>query len=800
MKRLGLTMVFLVAFASAFSRQEKKDIRTLQALLEKAITPSEKTTALTNIASYYFYADSLDKSIRYAKELLDEAEDAGLQQSIAAAHILLGINYAWKNELSLSSKHLSPYKDITIITGDTMLYIAMFACYGNLYRQNQDYQQSIRYALKALALRKPEDKKDIADNHAFLGDMYFHIKDSLNARKHWQKCLPFMANNAQLIINIGRTFRFTGKEGDSLMFYANEALGIIAHIPNKKAEADCNHSIGFYYYLRNEFQKAEPYLKLAADQFRAVNNLYMAGVALNHLGLAYEKRTDYPLAYKYLNESLKVAEQLQQKELLLANYNDIASCLKSNHDYRKALSYLQKSLDIMGNRNSFTERAAVEGNIATIYLLLNDTVNAQKHFANALKTPGGKGFIDSKASTYNNLSSIYSAQHAYRKSLELVHQAMIMATKMQDSANIALSYTRMGKLYLEMSKDPDKTNWPDSLRKVPLNILQERAAVYLNKAATWYKRTQINEPLHETLRLLAEAQDSTGDYKTALINYQNYVATRDSTINIEKIKQFAELKSQYEIEKNESLARARLKSWIIIGLVVLISLTVIFFLYRRKEKSRFKLELSALKQEALNAQMSDHFIGNTMDSINAFITQNDQQQASKYLILFSRLIRKVLENAAQKLIPLSEDVEVLTSYLELEKLRFNNNFDYSIDIADVIDANNTLVPPMVLQVLAENSLKHGLTKKAGGHIGIHIQHQENLIHCQVTDNGAGRTSTAISTEKGRQSIGSGLAKRLLHATSRNKKAVSYEIKDILDHNNQPAGTMVTYTLPYIPVE
>ena len=66
-----------------------------------------------------------------------------------------------------------------------------------------------------------------------------------------------MANNAQLIINIGRTFRFTGKEGDSLMFYANEALGIIAHIPNKSRSRLQSPIAGFYYYLRNEFQKAE---------------------------------------------------------------------------------------------------------------------------------------------------------------------------------------------------------------------------------------------------------------------------------------------------------------------------------------------------------------------------------------------------------------------------------------------------------------------------------------------------------------------------------------------------------------
>lgn len=798
MKRPGLTIVFLIAVICAFSQQEKKDIRTLQVLLENANTPVEKATALTGISSYYFFADSLDKSIRYAKELLNEAEDAGLQHSRSTAHILLGLNYGWKNDVLLANKYLAPYKDVNTVARDTLVYRAMFSWYANFYREQKAYKESIRYALKTLALRKPEDVKDISNNHAFLGDMYFTIQDSLNARKHWQKSLPFMENNALLVINIGRTFRITGNEGDSLLFYARKALSIIQHTPSKVAEADCNHSIGFYYNFRNEFQKAEPYLKLAANQFRAVNNLYMAGVALNHLGFSFEKRTDYPNAYRYLNESLKIAEQLQHKELLLVNYNDLAACLKSTHDYHKALFYLKKSLETMGDHDSLHARAAIEGNMATIYLILNDTVAAQKHFADAIKTPEGYSFVHSKVSTINNLSSIYSARKSFNHSLELIRQAQIMAIRTQDSAAIALSFTRLGNLYLEMSKDPDKMNRPDSLRNIEPNVLQQRAAAYLAKAAGWYKRTQLNEPLFETFRLLSEAQDSVGDYKTALVNYRNYVATRDSVINLEKIKQLAELKSQYEIEKNESLARTRLRFWIILGLVALASFTAIFLLYRRKEHNRFRLELSALKQEALNAQMSDHFIGNTMDSINTFIIQNDRQQASKYLILFSRLIRKVLDNSTQKLIPLREDIAVLNAYLELEKLRFMNNFDYAITIADNVDIYNTLVPPMVLQVLAENSIKHGLTKKDGGQLTIDIQQQEGLIHCRVSDNGIGRSTATVN--KTRKSIGGSLAKRLLEAASPGKKDVSYQITDILDQNNQPAGTTVAYTLPYITVE
>ena len=68
--------------------------------------------------------------------------------------------------------------------------------------------------------------------------------------------------------------------------------------------------------------------------------------------------------------------------------------------------------------------------------------------------------------------------------------------------------------------------------------------------------------------------------------------------------------------------------------------------------------------------MSDHFISNAMNSINQFIINNEKEKAIKYLLIFNRLIRRVLEKSIQKSITLKEDIEILTDYLELEKLRF----------------------------------------------------------------------------------------------------------------------------------
>ncbi|MBO9561723.1 MAG: tetratricopeptide repeat protein [Niastella sp.] len=801
MKRLLLSVIFLMASLYTFSRQEKKDIASLQSALQNTTENSEKTALLTEISLFYYFADSLDKSIAHAKELLALGNSTGSKQATDAGNIILGICYGWQNKISLSEHYLQPYRDITSVQRDTPVYRAMFGWYGSFYSSfKKDYDKAISYAFKVLALQQPAESNKTANTYAFLGDNYYLKGDLLPARKYWKKAEPFMHTNSLLILNIGKTFNWKGPEGDSVLFYANKALELTRKDGNKKVEADCHFYIGSVYLGRRDTREAESHLMSSLSLFRMVGDTYMTGLLLNNIGEAHLLRADYPKAFEFFDESLKIGERLQHKELMLVNYNDMAVSLKSNQDYQRALSCLSKALAIMGDSDPLKIRGDIEGNIGCVYLCLNDTINAKRHFNNALSNSGHKGNVQYLGPLINNLSSIYLLQGAYKRSMELVHDALTAARKGLDSSTIALSYTRLGKIYLEMSKDSNITNRPDSLRNLPVALLQQRAAVYLDKAANFYQKKESYEPLHESFRLLAEAQDSSGDYKTALVNYQRYISARDSAINLEKIKEFAELKSRLEIEKNESLAKARLQSWLITGGVVLVAIVFIFSLYRRKEKSRFNLELSALKQEALNAQMSDHFIGNTMDSINAFILQNDQEQASKYLIMFSRLIRKVLENSSQRLIPLNEDIEVLTSYLELEKLRFHNGFSYSIIIDQSIDPDHTLVPPMVLQVLAENSIKHGLAKRDYGQLSIKIDSKGDTIVCQVADNGTGRQLTTDATGKGRKSIGSGLAQRLLQASNRNKGLVSFGIKDMVDSNNHPTGTSVEFTLPHISIE
>src|SRR5690606_11582282 len=119
-------------------------------------------------------------------------------------------------------------------------------------------------------------------------------------------------------------------------------------------------------------------------------------------------------------------------------------------------------------------------------------------------------------------------------------------------------------------------------------------------------------------------------------------------------------------------------------------------------------------------QMNPHFVFNCLGSISSFIVQNGTDSAIKYLSKFSKLMRLTLEYSKESLIPIDKEIEGLQNYLELEQLRFNNMFDFSITKDPNIE-DDMAIPPLLLQPFVENAIIHGLVpKKEKGNINIYF--------------------------------------------------------------------------------
>ena len=166
---------------------------------------------------------------------------------------------------------------------------------------------------------------------------------------------------------------------------------------------------------------------------------------------------------------------------------------------------------------------------------------------------------------------------------------------------------------------------------------------------------------------------------------------------------------------------------------------LVYLFYRNRIRTiRQEQEVVKLQQSALQAQMNPHFIFNCLNSIQSYINQNDKNKANLYLVSFARLVRGCLSASREKKIPLDQELGILENYLELEKMRFKDAFNYSIQVDENINKFDTAVPPMMVQPFVENAILHGLSSERNdGLIEIHFTKVDNELQILVRDNGQG---------------------------------------------------------------
>jgi len=137
--------------------------------------------------------------------------------------------------------------------------------------------------------------------------------------------------------------------------------------------------------------------------------------------------------------------------------------------------------------------------------------------------------------------------------------------------------------------------------------------------------------------------------------------------------------------------------------------------------------------------MNPHFIFNAINSIQHYVLTNEKDLANKYLVKFSKLMRNVLDLSKEELISLSEEIETVKLYLEIEALRFNNAFTFSFSVSDSIDPNFVKIPPLLIQPFVENAIWHGLLPMEGEkRLEIEVSSRKNRVMIAINDNGIGR--------------------------------------------------------------
>jgi LytS/YehU family sensor histidine kinase len=214
-------------------------------------------------------------------------------------------------------------------------------------------------------------------------------------------------------------------------------------------------------------------------------------------------------------------------------------------------------------------------------------------------------------------------------------------------------------------------------------------------------------------------------------------------------------------------------------------------------------KMADVEMQALRAQMNPHFIFNCLNSINRYIVKSDQATASLYLTRFAKLIRLILDNSNSKNVILSNELEALKLYIEMEALRFDKKFTYSIVIDEEVKADTIEVPPLIIQPYVENAIWHGLLhKETEGYLLIYISRlSENMIQCVIEDNGIGRDKAKELKSKSaitRKSLGMKLTESRLSLLNKYAElTASVDIIDLKTDSEGAEGTKVVLKIPIL---
>ena len=248
-------------------------------------------------------------------------------------------------------------------------------------------------------------------------------------------------------------------------------------------------------------------------------------------------------------------------------------------------------------------------------------------------------------------------------------------------------------------------------------------------------------------------------------------------------------------------------TWWFYTICIILIIATSYLLYNYKINQLKKQQVQKLKQlqsiaeselKAIRSQLNPHFMFNVLSAIQDVYLDKDEEKAQLFIAEFASLMRSLLQNSSKKEISLEEEIEFIKKYIELEKIRLGDKFQYVIKIDKAIDPTETFIPPMLLQPFIENAINHGLLPKQGkGLLSINFALQNTSLCITIIDNGIGRKASALRKNKiNHSSMAISLIKERLEILSsiNDKESYTYVITDLTE-GETAIGTRVTITLP-----
>ena len=629
--------------------------------------------------------------------------------------------------------------------------------------------------------------------------------------------LNYNMGMAQALQNLGEIERdrnnfFAAEE------YLRKALSLFEKMHAVKEMSWSYFTLGWSLYCQCKFLKAKDCYEKSLPYYLDTENKEKQTMLYRMISYTYRSQGYNEKAFEYMLASNRITQKINDFRGSVSSPQELASLYDDAGQYETSLAYYRLAAQKAKLKNQPVRFNRIMGYISASRNQFDSAIYYFKLARYFVELRTTDTFMRKKALMQENviIGDIDMKRKEYDKAIAIFMEPMLFYEKGNDHISLMKVLLYMANAYQEQ-------------KKIRMSFL------YADRLANLAREANARPFIRDGYKLYWKLYGQQGKTDSAYKYYVEYIAIKDSILKDEYLRNIAlsemksndeqqktkidllqkdqEIKQQQLMYQHQTLKGESLIRNILIGSIITILVFGIFIfrnisLKRKNEKlqnerkhSQLQQQASELEMQALRAQMNPHFIFNCLSSINRYILINDTEAASSYLTKFSRLIRMALQQSEKSMITLEKELEMLRHYLDLERLRFRNVFDYSITFINTIDTSTIFVPPLILQPFAENAIWHGLMHKKGtGHLDIALSIEGKVLTGIISDNGIGRAEAALlksKTAEKDKSMGMQITVErlaLLNKTSDHK--TFFEIEDIKNNEGKISGTKVQLKIHY----
>lgn len=524
---------------------------------------------------------------------------------------------------------------------------------------------------------------------------------------------------------------------------------------------------------KGDYSKAEDYLKRALPIYQKQKNKDKIASTTRSIAQMQEKQNKVDDAIKNYQSASEEAVNVGYSRV---NSND-ASRLQ-NKNPRIQADYLDSNIKILEKEGTKEEAAEAYKQKAVVDLKSENKEMAIENYEKAIAVSKDKP--EEVLKIKSEISKVYASENNLDKAIEIIKNTVLEAKKIGSVSQQIEQQQRLADLYFKIENQDDA-----------IVLLEETYNLALKNGRTFDAK--------KAMLALSDYYSQQGNQTKAIELYDKFLndfdrmVQADSSLVDAKIFQVTEEKiKQLEKEralKDELITKKNKFNYVLIGSVILMLILLGLIakaLFSIKTKNK-KIALQSLRRE-----MNPHFIFNSLNSVNQFIAQNNELEANKYLTSYSNLMRNMMETSNKDFISLSNELEQIKKYLDLEHLRFQDKFDYVIVVDEKLDSDAILVPNMLIQPHLENAIWHGLRyRETIGKLKVTFAEENQLIKVSIEDDGIGvEKSRELKTQNQKVHESRGLnnvEERINLLNDLYHQEISYAISSGTDGN----GTLVT---------